>query len=193
MKAPWMAKYAMVGTARDFVRTSVRQGARSVRCLFRRDRANMPGSQREVANAEEEGVEFVWVTAPKGFTDDAVTEGIVQEDAARRFGRDGSAGAGTGHGIGLRRMRRSRHQGAGLRAREPAGTFGGKTRWNRRDWGTIKARFQTHETSMNGVYAVGDIVRGASLVVWAIRDGREAADAILERFGRQAIAARRAR
>jgi glutamate synthase (NADPH/NADH) small chain len=42
---------------------------------------------------------------------------------------------------------------------------------------------------MDGVYAIGDIVRGASLVVWAIRDGREAADAILERFGRLAIAA----
>ena len=46
-------------------------------------------------------------------------------------------------------------------------------------WGTIKADFRTHETSLPGVYAAGDIVRGASLVVWAIRDGREAADAIL--------------
>ena len=45
-------------------------------------------------------------------------------------------------------------------------------------WGTIKANFQTHQTSIPGVFAVGDIVRGASLVVWAIRDGREAADAI---------------
>jgi glutamate synthase (NADPH/NADH) small chain len=56
-------------------------------------------------------------------------------------------------------------------------------------WGTIKASFQTHETAMDGVYAVGDIVRGASLVVWAIRDGREAADAMLERFATSAIAA----
>ena len=47
-------------------------------------------------------------------------------------------------------------------------------------WGTIKADFRTHETSLPGVYAAGDIVRGASLVVWAIRDGREAAEAILE-------------
>jgi glutamate synthase (NADPH/NADH) small chain len=46
-------------------------------------------------------------------------------------------------------------------------------------WGTIKADFRTHETAPAGVYAVGDIVRGASLVVWAIRDGREAAEAIL--------------
>ena len=53
-------------TAMDCVRTSVRQGAESVKCLYRRDRANMPGSQREVQNAEEEGVIFEWLTAPKG-------------------------------------------------------------------------------------------------------------------------------
>jgi len=50
-------------------------------------------------------------------------------------------------------------------------------------WGTIKANFRTHETDLENVYAVGDIVRGASLVVWAIRDGREAADAIIEKLG----------
>ena len=48
-------------------------------------------------------------------------------------------------------------------------------------WGTIKADFRTHETNIENVYAAGDIVRGASLVVWAIRDGREAAEAILEK------------
>ncbi len=47
-------------------------------------------------------------------------------------------------------------------------------------WGTIKADFRTHATSLPGVYAAGDIVRGASLVVWAIRDGREAAEAMLD-------------
>ena len=46
-------------------------------------------------------------------------------------------------------------------------------------WGTIKAAFTTGETSLDGVYAAGDIVRGASLVVWAIKDGRDAAEAIL--------------
>ena len=49
----------------DCVRTAVRQGAMSVKCLYRRDRANMPGSQREVAHAEEEGVEFVWLAAAR--------------------------------------------------------------------------------------------------------------------------------
>ncbi len=60
-------------TAMDCVRTAVRQGAASVKCLYRRDRANMPGSQREVANAEEEGVEFVWLSAPEAFEGDAVS------------------------------------------------------------------------------------------------------------------------
>ncbi len=54
-------------TAMDCVRTAIRQGAKSVTCLYRRDRANMPGSQREVQNAEEEGVVFEWLSAPKGF------------------------------------------------------------------------------------------------------------------------------
>ena len=66
-------------TAMDCVRTAIRQGAESVKCLYRRDRANMPGSQREVANAEEEGVEFVWLSAPKGFTGDEVEGVIVQK------------------------------------------------------------------------------------------------------------------
>src|SRR5215472_6906931 len=54
-------------TAMDCVRTAARQGAKSVRCLYRRDRKNMPGSQREVQHAEEEGVEFVWLSAPEAF------------------------------------------------------------------------------------------------------------------------------
>ena len=57
-------------------------------------------------------------------------------------------------------------------------------------WGTIRAEFETGATALDGVYAVGDIVRGASLVVWAIRDGRDCADAILEKLNaKSAIAA----
>ena len=66
-------------TAMDCVRTSIRQGAESVKCLYRRDRANMPGSQREVQNAEEEGVIFEWLSAPKGFVGDPVTGVMVQK------------------------------------------------------------------------------------------------------------------
>jgi glutamate synthase (NADPH) small chain len=56
-------------------------------------------------------------------------------------------------------------------------------------WGTIKADFRTHATNLPGVYAAGDIVRGASLVVWAIRDGREAADAMLAYLAQPAVVA----
>ncbi len=175
-------------TAMDCVRTAVRQGATSVKCLYRRDRANMPGSQREVANAEEEGVEFVWLTAPKGFTGDAVTGVFVQ---GMRLG----APDATGRQVPEQDTGSDYIESADLVIKalgfEPENLpeLWEEDTLETTRWGTIKARFQTHETSMDGVYAIGDIVRGASLVVWAIRDGREAADAILERFGRLAIAA----
>lgn len=63
-------------TAMDCVRTAVRQGAKSVKCLYRRDRANMPGSQREVAHAEEEGVQFIWLAAPEALLGDGVVSGV---------------------------------------------------------------------------------------------------------------------
>ena len=62
-------------TAMDCVRTAVRQGAKSVACVYRRDRDNMPGSMREVAHAEEEGVEFIWLTLPEGFLGDGERRG----------------------------------------------------------------------------------------------------------------------
>ncbi|AUH65732.1 NAD(P)-dependent oxidoreductase [Paracoccus zhejiangensis] len=181
-------------TAMDCVRTAIRQGALSVKCLYRRDRANMPGSQREVQNAEEEGVEFVWLSAPGEFV------GHVTGFAAEAQERDVDEVAQIG-AVRVQRMRLGAPDVSGRQSPEliegadydePAelvikalgfepedlpklwGTDGLEvTRW-----GTVKADFTTHRTSLPGVYAVGDIVRGASLVVWAIRDGREAADAI---------------
>jgi glutamate synthase (NADPH) small chain len=166
-------------TAMDCVRTAVRQGATSVKCLYRRDRANMPGSQREVANAEEEGVEFVWLTLPRGFTGEEQVTGV--RVAKMRLGAPDSTG------------RQSPEEIPGADYTEPADLVIKALGFEPEDlpklwgvdglevtrWGTIKADFRTKETSLPGVYAVGDIVRGASLVVWAIRDGREAADAIL--------------
>ena len=166
-------------TAMDCVRTAIRQGATSVKCLYRRDRANMPGSQREVQNAEEEGVEFVWLAAPRGFTGSGKVEGVVTE--RMRLGAPDATG------------RQSPEVIDGADWVEPADlvikalgfepedlpNLWGQPELAVTRWGTIKAAFGTHATSLPGVYAVGDIVRGASLVVWAIRDGREAADAIL--------------
>ena len=175
-------------TAMDCVRTAIRQGATSVKCLYRRDRANMPGSQREVQNAEEEGVEFVWLSAPKGFTGNPVEGVMVQR---MRLGEPDSSG----------RQMPEIIEGADYV--EPAElvimALGFEpedlpTEWSAPDlsvtrWGTVKADFRSHATTLPGVYAAGDIVRGASLVVWAIRDGREAAEAILDYLAQPAALA----
>jgi glutamate synthase (NADPH) small chain len=165
-------------TAMDCVRTAIRQGATSVKCLYRRDKANMPGSQREVQNAEEEGVDFVWLSAPKGFTGGTVVEGVMVQKM--RLGAPDATG------------RQSPELIEGADYIEPADlvvqalgfepeavpSLWGVPELAVTRWGTIKADFRSHATSLPGVFAVGDIVRGASLVVWAIRDGREAADSI---------------
>jgi glutamate synthase (NADPH) small chain len=176
-------------TAMDCVRTAIREGATSVKCLYRRDRANMPGSQRETQNAEEEGVEFVWLTAPKGFAGgDAVSGVMVQKmrlgapDASGRQSPEIIEGADYVEPCDLAIM------ALGF---EPEDL---PMLWDQPElkvtrWGTIRADFQTHATSLPGVYAVGDIVRGASLVVWAIRDGREAAQSILDYLAQGAAVA----
>ncbi len=168
-------------TAMDCVRTAVRQGATSVKCLYRRDKANMPGSQREVQNAEEEGVEFVWLSAPKGFKGDNVDGVIVQK---MRLG----APDATGRQVPELIEGSDYTEGADLVIKalgfepEALPKLWGVEGLDVTRWGTIRADFRTHSTSLPGVYAVGDIVRGASLVVWAIRDGREAAEAMLAAF-----------
>ncbi|EEB83684.1 glutamate synthase, small subunit [Roseobacter sp. GAI101] len=175
-------------TAMDCVRTSIRQGATSVKCLYRRDRANMPGSQREVQNAEEEGVVFEWLSAPKGFVGDPVTGVMVQKmrlgapDATGRQAPEVIEGADYVEDADLVIM------ALGF---EPEDL---PTLWNTPElpvnrWGTIKADYVTGATELDGVYAVGDIVRGASLVVWAIKDGRDCAQAILEKMGTKAAIA----
>jgi glutamate synthase (NADPH) small chain len=176
-------------TAMDCVRTAIRQGATSVKCLYRRDRANMPGSVRETQNAEEEGVEFVWLSSPKGFAGNPVSGVMVQK---MRLGAADVSG----------RQRPEVIEGAdyveeadlvikalGFEA-EDLPALWQQPELEVTNWGTVKADFLSHATAMEGVYACGDIQRGASLVVWAIRDGREAADAMIEYMaGAAALAA----
>ncbi|WP_090268901.1 NAD(P)-dependent oxidoreductase [Thalassovita taeanensis] len=166
-------------TAMDCVRTAIRQGAESVKCLYRRDRANMPGSQREVQNAEEEGVVFEWLSAPKGFMGTPVDGVVVQK---MRLGAPDASG------------RQSPEIIDGADYLEPAELVIKALGFEPEDlpklwgvdglevtrWGTVRAEFTSGKTSLEGVYAVGDIVRGASLVVWAIKDGRDSAEAVLE-------------
>jgi glutamate synthase (NADPH/NADH) small chain len=166
-------------TAMDCVRTAVRQGALSVKCLYRRDRANMPGSQREVQNAEEEGVEFVWLSAPKGFVGDPV-RGVVVE--RMRLGAPDATGRQVPEVIDGSDYTEEADLVIKALGFEPEDlpALWGVPELEVTRWGTIRADFRTHATSIPGVFAAGDIVRGASLVVWAIRDGREAAEAILD-------------
>lgn len=166
-------------TAMDCVRTAVRQGAASVTCLYRRDRANMPGSDREVSHAEEEGVIFEWLAAPKAVTGDALKAAglaalrmrLGPPDASGRQAPEEIEGAGFELAADLV------IKALGFDPEDLPAAFAapdlGVTRW-----GTLKADFRTMMTSIPGVFAGGDVVRGASLVVWAIRDGRDAAEAI---------------
>ena len=162
-------------TAMDCVRTSVRQKAKSVKCLYRRDKENMPGSSREVANAEEEGVEFVWLSSPREFKGKNKIENLVVDQI--KLGEPDDSG----------RRRPEIKEGSefeikadmvikalGFDPEDLPNLFDSKELQITK-WGTIKTDFDTMETNLKGVFAAGDIVRGASLVVWAIKDGREAA------------------
>ncbi|PQO22814.1 dihydropyrimidine dehydrogenase [Rhodobacteraceae bacterium WD3A24] len=166
-------------TAMDCVRTAVRQGAESVKCLYRRDRENMPGSQREVANAEEEGVEFVWLSAPRAFAGDSVESVKVQQMRLGRPDATGRRAPEVIEGADYTEQADLVIKALGFEPEDLPALWGVEGLEVAR-WGTILADFRTHATSLPGVYAAGDIVRGASLVVWAIRDGREAAEAILD-------------
>ena len=165
-------------TAMDCVRTAVRQGATSVKCLYRRDKTNMPGSLRETQNAEEEGVKFVWLTAPKSFSGTPVSSVLVQQ---MRLGLPDATGRQSPEVIEDADYVETADLVIKALGFEPEDLpkLWGADGLDVTRWGTIRADFETGKTSLQNVYAVGDIVRGASLVVWAIRDGRDCAAAIL--------------
>jgi len=166
-------------TAMDCVRTAVRQGAASVTCLYRRDRENMPGSAREVKHAEEEGVTFAWMQLPEAF----IGESQVRE-------------------LRIKTMQLAAPDSSGRRAVVPSESAPITQRadlvilalgFDAEDVPTLfdtpDLRVTKHGllhtnakgmTSLPGVFAAGDIVRGASLVVWAIADGRNVAQTMAQ-------------
>ena len=165
-------------TAMDCVRTAVRQGAASVTCLYRRDKANMPGSMREVKNAEEEGVRFEWLAAPEAFFGEGKVEGVRAQrmhlglpDATGRQQVEPIAGAHFNLRADLV------IKALGFDPEDLPAAFGEPELTVTR-WGTLKIDYRTMMTALPGVFAAGDIVRGASLVVWGIRDGRDVAEQI---------------
>ena len=167
-------------TAMDCLRTSIRQGAASVTCLYRRDKANMPGSMREVHNAEEEGVRFSWLTAPEGFEGEGRVTGV--RVTKMHLGLPDATG------------RQQVEPIPGSSFVEPADLVIKALGFDPEDlpvmfnepalkvsrWGTLAVDRRTMMTNLPGVFAAGDIVRGASLVVWGIRDGRDVAERIAE-------------
>ena len=165
-------------TAMDCVRTSIRQKAKSVKCLYRRDKENMPGSAREVANAEEEGVEFVWLSSPKEFKGKNKIENLLIDRI--KLGEPDESGRrkpvikeGSDFEIKADMVIKA----LGFDPENLPHLFDAKELQVTK-WGTIKTDFDTMQTNLDGVFAAGDIVRGASLVVWAIKDGRDAAQAM---------------
>ena len=162
-------------TAMDCVRTAVRQKAKSVKCLYRRDRENMPGSAREVANAEEEGVEFIWLSSPKKFLGTEKILGIEVEKI--KLGKPDSSGRKKPEIIPNSIFKIETDmviKSLGFDPENIPKLFESKE-LEVSNWGTIKINLETMETNLKGIFAAGDIVRGASLVVWAIRDGRDSA------------------
>jgi glutamate synthase (NADPH/NADH) small chain len=167
-------------TAMDCVRTAVRQGAKSVTCLYRRDRANMPGSQREVANAEEEGVRFDWLAAPASILEKK-GGGVKAVRASRmRLGQADASGRQMPEEIPASDYDVKADmviKALGFDPEDLPSRFNDASLTVNR-WGGVKIDHRTMMTSMDGVFAAGDIVRGASLVVWAIKEGRDAAASI---------------
>jgi glutamate synthase (NADPH) small chain len=178
-------------TAMDCVRTAVRQGAKSVKCLYRRDRSNMPGSQREVKHAEEEGVEFVWLSAPQTFLGKDKVSHV--RSVRIHLGMPDASGRQTPQEIPNSHVNIEADlvlKALGFDPEDLPATFAapelGVT-----GWGTLKIDWKNMMTSLDGVFAAGDIVRGASLVVWAVRDGRDAAERIHDYLAGKAAAAQR--
>jgi glutamate synthase (NADPH/NADH) small chain len=165
-------------TAMDCVRSAVRQGAKSVKCLYRRNRANMPGSQREVKNAEEEGVEFIWQAAPEAFLGDDAVTGV--RAVHMHLGVPDATGRQTPQPIADSYFTLDADlviKALGFDPEDMHEMSGGDALSLTR-WGTLKIDYKRFMTNLDGVFAVGDIVRGASLVVWAIRDARDASAAM---------------
>ena len=165
-------------TAMDCVRTAIRQKAKSVSCLYRRDKKNMPGSAREVQNAEEEGVKFIWLSSPKEFVGKGKVEKVVYDKI--RLAEPDSSGRQSPKIIEGAHKELSADlviQALGFDPEEIPTLFS-EPKLEVSKWGTVKTDLKTMRTNIRGVFAAGDIVRGASLVVWAIRDGRDAAKEI---------------
>ena len=151
----------------------------------------MPGSQREVANAEEEGVKFEWLAAPEAILDTKAGKLKAVRAARMKLGPADASGRQspekTGETFDVKADMVIMALGFDP---EDLPTLWGEPALTVNRWGAVRIDFASMETSLDGVFAAGDIVRGASLVVWAIKDGRDAADAMHAKMREMAKAAK---
>lgn len=174
-------------TAMDCNRTAIRQGAKRVICAYRRDEANMPGSRREVGNAKEEGVEFLWQRQPLAI--EANSDGSLRVRLAEtRLGEPDAKG---------RRNAEVLHDSVDVVECDHViiafGFQAEAANWFERAGINTDKRGRTQVTAASGefkfqtnnpkIFAGGDMVRGADLVVRAVFEGRQAAEGILGWLG----------
>jgi glutamate synthase (NADPH) small chain len=169
-------------TAMDCNRTAIRQGAESVICAYRRDEANMPGSRREVGNAKEEGVEFLWQRQPLGV--ELAADGSLRVNLAEtRLGEPDAKGRRSAEIVpGSEEILECDHVLIAFGFQVEAASWFGEQGIS------VDARGRTvvsssgdvkYQTSNPKIFAGGDMVRGADLVVRAVFEGRQAAEGIL--------------
>lgn len=170
-------------TAMDCVRTAVRQQAAGVTCVYRRDEANMPGSKREVSNAKEEGIKFVFNRSPVEIVGKDKVEGVKVVET--RLGAPDARGRrqpevvpGSEQIIPADRVVIA----FGFRP-SPADWFGDHSIQLRADGRVDTSEKQRFQTANPKVFAGGDMVRGSDLVVTAVYEGRQAAEGILDYLG----------
>ena len=165
-------------TGMDCVRTATRQGAKSVTCLYRRDHVNMPGSRREVSHAMEEGIHFEWLAAPEAFLGATAVDGV--RALRMRLGAPDADGRQAPRPIPDSSFTLPCDlaiKALGFDPEDLPAAFDAPALKLIRQ-GTLKVAGHNMMTALEGVFAAGDIVRGADLVVWAIKEGRDAADGI---------------
>ncbi len=166
-------------TAMDCVRSSIREGASDVKCLYRRDKANMPGSKKEVANAKEEGVQFVFNVSPKSIKVENGKAVAVELQTTSMSEADESGRQKVLINEGSEYLQEADVIILALGFSPEVPKFLKELKVETNSWGGIivDTKYRTTNTK---VYAGGDCKRGAHLAVTAALDGREAAKQISE-------------
>ncbi len=172
-------------TAMDCNRTAIRQGATRVTCAYRRDEENMPGSKREVANAKEEGVEFLWNRQPIEIIGHHQVEGV--KVCTTRLGAPDARGRRSPEVVpGSEEVIAADRVIIAFGFRPSPALWFDDCNIQVDERGRVKAAplgKLKYQTSNPKVFAGGDMVRGSDLVVTAVFEGREAAEGILNYLG----------